>query len=555
MTAAGLALIAGGLATMISFRTVLFGGGDDGEPGRSRPAPPPGRRRSGDPARNGPAAPPAPEDLPATGTADDRQPDRPDHREPAGTPAARSAPRTDPGSGPPVPGRPGADDYGRPGAEGYARADRGGVGGDEYTGTARSRTGGDGYTDEAQAGRDEYRTADRGRAGGDGYAGEAPAGDGYVRTVARTGDEHAGTEADAAEPAGAYAERSARTAASWIGEPEPRPEPAGQSGWIGEPEPRPEPAGKAGPAAGSCDGERAWPLLDRAPGEDLVAPVTAGTPRSWAEDHLADAGRPSADGYPADRHGAAPAPGRPGEGRAYPRVTAASEVSRFIDNSAWRAGPPTEHAPDDAGWAATTGDLRYVDEARYAQPVPEPRVAPVDRSDRGYGDRIDGWVRPRYRDLDDRPPSGDYWTPVPDDLYADPEPSARGYGWPVPVERLPAVPDYEPATGFDLSPMQAAEPTTLVPTWRPRDPDHRVRLPRSWAERDDHGPTGPFPADNPPAPRTGEEAADDPLRRGHRAAEAEPPGRGARSRPRPRPATAAEPESSYVSRHSAGPHH
>ncbi|MEV6298165.1 hypothetical protein AB0M02_02040 [Actinoplanes sp. NPDC051861] len=146
------------------------------------------------------------------------------------------------------------------------------------------------------------------------------------------------------------------------------------------------------------------------------------------------------------------------------------------------------------------------------------------------GDRVENWVRPHYRDLDDRPPAGDYWTPVPDDLYADPEPSARGYGWPIPVERLPPVPDYEPATGFDLTPVQAAEPTTLVPAWhsekhpawrpeRPGDEEsRRIRLPRSWAARDEKAT----------APRHG------------------------RPRPRPRPTERSEPGTGYVSRHSAG---
>ncbi|AEV88597.1 Halomucin [Actinoplanes sp. SE50] len=149
----------------------------------------------------------------------------------------------------------------------------------------------------------------------------------------------------------------------------------------------------------------------------------------------------------------------------------AGEASRYIDNTAWRTDPAAADPPQ-AG-----------DDVRYDRSYAPPRQA-IDRSDRAYGDRIDGWVRPRYRDLDDRPPAGDYWTPVPDDRYADPEPSARAYGWPVPVERLPSVPDYEPATGFDLTPMQAAEPTTLVPTWPPPSPDHRIRLPRSWSDRD-----------------------------------------------------------------------
>ncbi|SDT76496.1 hypothetical protein SAMN04489716_7639 [Actinoplanes derwentensis] len=75
----------------------------------------------------------------------------------------------------------------------------------------------------------------------------------------------------------------------------------------------------------------------------------------------------------------------------------------------------------------------------------------------------------RHSGADDRPPAGDYWTPVPDDLYAA---SA--------MEPLPPVPDYEPATGFDLPPIPATGP---MPEWPPRK--RRVQLPRAWAERDD----------------------------------------------------------------------
>ncbi|BCY14962.1 hypothetical protein L3i22_100500 [Actinoplanes sp. L3-i22] len=224
-------------------------------------------------------------------------------------------------------------------------------------------------------------------------------------------------------------------------------------------------------------------------------------------------------------------PGEPGH----------DEASRFIDNTPWRPEPGPAPAEDD--WILVSESGGYQG--------PPPRPAPIDRSDRGYGDRINGWVRPRYRDLDDRPPAGDYWTPVPDDLYADPEPSARGYGWPVPVERLPSVPDYESATGFDLTPVQAAEPTTLMPNWTPPGSGHQIRLPRSWATRDEQGRGGR---------RTeigfnrAEPSWNDPSRRGRIAADAEPArDRGPRPRPRPRPA-AAESDSSYRSRHAAGPH-
>ncbi|GIF06390.1 hypothetical protein [Actinoplanes siamensis] len=256
------------------------------------------------------------------------------------------------------------------------------------------------------------------------------------------------------------------------------------------------------------------------------------------------------------------------------------EASRFIDNTAWRAEPApdqaecdaspdseppgwdvapapeppgwdAEHASGQGGWGTepASGQAAW-SEADDDSGYDRTRPAPIDRSDRRYGDRIDDWVRPRYRDLDDQPPSGDYWTPVPDDLYADPEPSARGYGWPVPVERLPAVPDYEPATGFDLTPVQAAEPTTLMPAWTPPEDEQRIRLPRSWAMRDARGRSLERTA-NGSAGRE-EPSWNDPSRRGRRAADAEARRERGRPRPRPRPA-AVEADSSYVSRHAAHP--
>ncbi|GAA2683133.1 hypothetical protein Apa02nite_012670 [Actinoplanes palleronii] len=247
------------------------------------------------------------------------------------------------------------------------------------------------------------------------------------------------------------------------------------------------------------------------------------------------------------------------------------ESSRFIDTSAWRAGPPEDPATDDsgtlpadtdfsydvpcaeelpyAGRLSYDGDLPYAGEPRYADPVPPPRQPMTDRSD-----RINGWVRPHYPDLDDRPPAGDYWTPVPDDLYADPEPSARGYGWPVRVERLPAAPAYEPSTGFDLTPVQAAEPTTLVPTWPPPGPDRQVRPARAWGARDE-GRTVLPRSGEPGSVRTGrnndESSWTDPARRSRRDADpARDRERGPRPRPRPRPVAAAEPDAAYRSRHS-----
>jgi hypothetical protein len=112
----------------------------------------------------------------------------------------------------------------------------------------------------------------------------------------------------------------------------------------------------------------------------------------------------------------------------------------------------------------------------------------------------------RYTDLDldlDKRQPGDYWTPLPDDLFAEPEAASAE------IADLPPVPDYEPATGFDLP---VVPPIGPMPEWPPREP--RVRLPLSWAERDTQ-------------PRPGQDDAE------------------SRPSPRPRP---------YVSKHSAGPH-
>jgi hypothetical protein len=148
------------------------------------------------------------------------------------------------------------------------------------------------------------------------------------------------------------------------------------------------------------------------------------------------------------------------------------------------------------------------------------------RADR-YGDRVAGWVRPEHHEPTGEPRPGEYWTPIPVDLAPDPEPSAKGYGWPLPVERLPSVPDYEPATGFDLSPVRS-EPTEVVPVWPINgERGDRIRLPRSWSSRNEAAPVE---------------------RR--------------RPRPRPRPAISSNPEDSgppidrstmYVSRHAADP--
>jgi hypothetical protein len=213
-----------------------------------------------------------------------------------------------------------------------------------------------------------------------------------------------------------------------------------------------------------------------------------------------------------------------------------------------------------------------VDEPR--EPDPEPvtlgdeearsiSVRRVDRSDRRYGDRVDGWVRPEYHDDPAEPSSGEYWTPVPMDARGfdladdDPEPSAKGYGWPIRIERLPAVPDYEPATGFDMVPVPA-EPAEPVPVWPPED--RPVRRPRSWSNRNEKPAENRF-LENESAPRrrTGRDDRDQRFRAPNSEPDVWPPPKKSpappseRRRPRPRPRPGPDPDNAYVSRHAAEP--
>ncbi|MCU7726698.1 hypothetical protein ODJ79_23450 [Actinoplanes sp. KI2] len=206
-------------------------------------------------------------------------------------------------------------------------------------------------------------------------------------------------------------------------------------------------------------------------------------------------------------------PGRPREPVAAPSVPTASDEDD-------QGGLASIGFSDDEDPAmpveADGGDVAENDEPA-PPPLPSPASPPPDR----YGDRIEGWVRPRYQDPPDEPRPGEYWTPIPVDLAGDAEPSAKGYGWPRPVERLPAVPDYEPATGFDLIPI--SEPTGLLPTWPPADDrTGLIDLPRSWSGRNEK-----------------------------RLAKPEP--RRPRPRPRPDPEQPSDPSTVYVSRHAADP--
>ena len=198
------------------------------------------------------------------------------------------------------------------------------------------------------------------------------------------------------------------------------------------------------------------------------------------------------------------------------------------------------------------GDESHADDRVDADPCaagdePEEAAAPpLDRSPRRVGHRVEGWIRPEYQDHD--LPAGDYWTPLPGAAEDDHEPSAHGYGWPVQVERLPPVPAYEPATGFDLEPV-AMEPTEVVPAWprRPDEPAGRIRLPRSWSSR--AGGEGREGRDS----REGREdrVSRDWPSRDEKDVRSERP----RPRPRPRPGPPRDGNGFYVSRHAADPPH
>ena len=219
---------------------------------------------------------------------------------------------------------------------------------------------------------------------------------------------------------------------------------------------------------------------------------------------------------------------------------------------------PLEAAPFEPA-AFDAALLPEADEDVFAVPLPDPvsfepvGTLPPPRADQHLGHRIEGWVRPEYRHVPEEPPAGEYWTPIPVGLEPDPEPSAKGYGWPRPVERLPAVPDYEPATGFDLAPVEH-EPTELVATWS-ADVDERpgrIRLPRNWSARNDKRR-----AEDPPVREWRDDAAPVNTQLFAAVTEEPRPAPSTRRRPRPRPRpTVTPPDRSttvYVSRHAAEP--
>ncbi|MFI7541064.1 hypothetical protein [Actinoplanes sp. NPDC049599] len=160
------------------------------------------------------------------------------------------------------------------------------------------------------------------------------------------------------------------------------------------------------------------------------------------------------------------------------------------------------------------GSLADADETGFVPVAEGPAGAGwAERSDLRYGDRVEGWVRPQYQD-EPEPVAGDYWTPAPAGSYE------TEYGWPTPVERLPEVPPYPPATGFDVPAEADAEPTRPVLQWPPARPDDRIELPRSWSRRDDTGPAfrTPVERDQPADPRPAAELPPEPGRFGSEAA-------------------------------------
>ena len=201
--------------------------------------------------------------------------------------------------------------------------------------------------------------------------------------------------------------------------------------------------------------------------------------------------------------------------------------------------PPDEPAGDraDADEPAT-GTLA----ALGVEPPEDPEPTPAPRRE---GDRVQDWVRPKY---DDEPPAGEYWTPIPETLHS-------GYGWPVPVERLPEVPPYPPQSGFDLGPFDedadvVAEPTKVVPQWPPAKPSGRIELPRSWAARNSQSRSGEEGEPDRPRRRSPVRRIPAPDAQNLPAAtDAEQP---RRPRPRPRPAPA-DRSNVYRSRHAADP--
>ena len=511
MTAAGLALIAGGLATLIGFRHLLWGGG-----GRRRSRP----QRAIEPARR--------MALGATPHVPEARSGEPVAGEPAEVPVLTGELRTAGSVGR------GAKRRGATGKQRRA-ADAGDGPGDVRSAGERPD---DPAPDDEPAGArsaDPARDADDPRYADEGPQVEVEAGpqdeaqveaeplDAPVRPRGRRAGRRRASAAPVPEPRAGRrfddAEPVEPVGREWGDDPEPvgrewddDREPVGRE-WAGGPEPvRREQGGLA--RIGLADDEE---LLDD---QDL----------SGVED-LAGAENPSGDQDP------------PGDDEL------SGDVPASLD----------ETAPDEADADAGDDDVVEVahpvtdEDGPQAAAVPEwPPAGPARSRPERYGDRVDGWVRPRYQDDDiDLSISGEYWTPAPRGGYDD----GSGYGWPVPVERLAAVPP-EPGLDPQLD-LELAAPTAVVPQWPPAQPSGRIELPRSWAARDRKDGEPDDAGERPPA------MARRPSRSERRRASTDAtellpsvddaegaPRPERRPRPRPRPS---QPERStvYRSRHAA----
>ena len=202
------------------------------------------------------------------------------------------------------------------------------------------------------------------------------------------------------------------------------------------------------------------------------------------------------------------------------------EGARFDPVSGQLVRPGSEAADSEpvSGRLVRPGSDAAGSEPAIGEDAARTSLGPAPHDALPLGDRVDGWVRPQYGIPDG--PSGDYWKPVPSDYTED----SSAYGWPVPVERLPAAPAYPaPAEGF--GPIEESEPTALVPQWPPARPSDRLDMPRTWSVRRWDADTN----------------SRDVWRPGN---VAEVP----RRRPSPRPHAGAEARSTvYVSRHAAEP--
>ncbi len=378
MTAAGLALIAGGLATLVGFRHLLWGGGG----GRRRTRP----QRAIEPARRMAlgATPHVPRDGDAAALHDPARSQRT---------RGRAADAADPHRA----GRAAADPHraGRAAADPH-RTRR--VAGDQPE-MQRAVRGADDEPEQPGVGHEAAGEANPLRAG---------RGETAPRRLRRAGRRRAAAGV-AAGPAG-----------------EPRP---GRRVGANEP---PHPGAPGAHEEAGTDGAAE-------DGDGVAAPEPA--------DEETPAVTASADGHPVN-----------------PELTVDAPAD---EEPAGEPDEPVKPEPADVQPVAQ-------DDAHVRAPATRSRI---DR----HGDRVDGWVRPRHQDDDiDLSISGEYWTPVPRPAYDD-----AGYGWPVPVERLPAVPPYPPLSGFDVEPgVGQAEPTAVVPQWPPAQPSGRIELPRRWAARD-----------------------------------------------------------------------